>query len=337
MSDRRSALHAVLGLGALVVAILLLGATPALAHHKDGHDGGPGASNAGSSSQDSSGDSDAGENGQNQGKSRANGSNGQGHDESDDNSTEGSSSAQSGSSSSQNRASASEKSDSDGSGSNAEEAQERAGGPAKGCAQEDEADDDNPYGSTCDGDASENGNGNGGAGGRPCAGCVGSADNKNPPGQAPNGTDHNNGYECDGNQGISAAKGHKGDPGTGNPAHTGCQPEDDHDGDDDDDDDGDKPGPCDADKDRPGIQPCKDEVKPNIIINPNEPKQADQVLPNLIIAGPLPVPPQVAAVPPTPQPGALPVTGPATLPRWALLGFALILLGLMLVRRRKLA
>jgi hypothetical protein len=56
------------------------------------------------------------------------------------------------------------------------------------------------------------GNGQGKA--RPCAGCVGKADNKNPPGQAPDGTDSNNGYECDGNSGIART----------NPAHTSCTP-----------------------------------------------------------------------------------------------------------------
>jgi hypothetical protein len=66
------------------------------------------------------------------------------------------------------------------------------------------------YDSTCDGSASQNGQG----GAQPCAGCVGNADDKNPPGQAPDGTDHNNGYECDGNNGI----------GKTNPAHTGCVP-----------------------------------------------------------------------------------------------------------------
>lgn len=60
-----------------------------------------------------------------------------------------------------------------------------------------------------------NGNGDGAATGKPCAGCVGAADNKNPPGQAPDGTDANNGYECDGNSGI----------GKTNPAHTGCMSE----------------------------------------------------------------------------------------------------------------
>ena len=68
------------------------------------------------------------------------------------------------------------------------------------------------YDDTCDGSASGNGNGDGNATGKPCAGCVGKADEKNPPGQAPDGTDANNGYECDGNSGIAKT----------NPAHTGC-------------------------------------------------------------------------------------------------------------------
>jgi hypothetical protein len=70
------------------------------------------------------------------------------------------------------------------------------------------------YDSTRNGSPSLNGNGGGNATGKPCAGCVGKADNKNPKGQAPNGSDHNNGYECDGNNGV----------GKTNPAHTGCQP-----------------------------------------------------------------------------------------------------------------
>jgi hypothetical protein len=68
------------------------------------------------------------------------------------------------------------------------------------------------YCSTRDGSPSRNGKGDGQAKGKPCAGCVGKADNKNPKGQAPDGTDHNAGYECDRNQGI----------GQTNPAHTGC-------------------------------------------------------------------------------------------------------------------
>jgi hypothetical protein len=70
-----------------------------------------------------------------------------------------------------------------------------------------------PYCSTRDGSASGNGNGGGKATGKPCAGCVGKADNKNPKGQMPNGSDHNAGYECDRNHGI----------GRTNPAHTGCR------------------------------------------------------------------------------------------------------------------
>src|SRR5207302_4419760 len=68
------------------------------------------------------------------------------------------------------------------------------------------------YCSTRDGSPSLNGSGTGAATGKPCAGCVGKADNKNPPGQQPNGTDANAGYECDRNHGI----------GRTNPAHTGC-------------------------------------------------------------------------------------------------------------------
>ena len=72
----------------------------------------------------------------------------------------------------------------------------------------------NQYRSTRNGSPSQNGSGNGTATGEPCAGCVGKADNKNPPGQFPNGSDANSGYECDANQGI----------GKSNPAHTGCIP-----------------------------------------------------------------------------------------------------------------
>ncbi|MEY2513275.1 MAG: hypothetical protein QOJ89_633 [bacterium] len=57
------------------------------------------------------------------------------------------------------------------------------------------------------GNGSENNNGK-----APCAGCVGKADAKNPPGQMPNGGDANAGYECDRNQGV----------GKTNPAHSGC-------------------------------------------------------------------------------------------------------------------
>lgn len=56
--------------------------------------------------------------------------------------------------------------------------------------------------------------GNGVAIHQPAAGTKGKADFKNPPGQAPDGSDANNGYECDGNQGV----------GKTNPAHSGCAP-----------------------------------------------------------------------------------------------------------------
>src|SRR5205807_6207744 len=69
-----------------------------------------------------------------------------------------------------------------------------------------------PYDPFNVGDPSGNGNGNGQAVGKPCAGCVGNADDKNPPGQNPNGSDHNKGYECDANHGV----------GRTNPAHSGC-------------------------------------------------------------------------------------------------------------------
>ena len=72
------------------------------------------------------------------------------------------------------------------------------------------------YDADCDGAASENGSKDGG-GGKPCAGCVGKADNKNPPGQSPDENDSNKGYECDDNGGVGAHRG------TGNPAHTGCR------------------------------------------------------------------------------------------------------------------
>jgi LPXTG-motif cell wall-anchored protein len=71
---------------------------------------------------------------------------------------------------------------------------------------------DHAYCSTRDGSPSQNGVGDGKATGRPAAGSVGKADNKNPKGQYPDGSDRNAGYECDRNQGI----------GQGNPAHTGC-------------------------------------------------------------------------------------------------------------------
>ena len=68
--------------------------------------------------------------------------------------------------------------------------------------------------STRYGAESLNGSGNGNAVGRPDAGAVGKADNKNPLGQKPYSSDRTAGYECDSNHGI----------GQTNPAHTGCIP-----------------------------------------------------------------------------------------------------------------
>ena len=62
---------------------------------------------------------------------------------------------------------------------------------------------DNPYAAT----------GFGQVQGGHLAGTEGKADNKFPPGQAPDGTDGNRGYECDQNPGI----------GNGDPAHTTCR------------------------------------------------------------------------------------------------------------------
>src|SRR3954469_5653627 len=82
-----------------------------------------------------------------------------------------------------------------------------AGGANSGCG---------PYCANGVGNPSGNGYGNAyqNSNGLPGAGTEGSADNKFPPGQSPNGTDNNNGYECDGNGGV----------GQTNPAHTGCGP-----------------------------------------------------------------------------------------------------------------
>jgi len=78
-----------------------------------------------------------------------------------------------------------------------------AGGANSGCG---------PYCPNGVGNPAGNGYGNGNP--QPSAGTEGNADSKFPPGQSPDGTDNNNGYECDGNGGV----------GQTNPAHTGCGP-----------------------------------------------------------------------------------------------------------------
>jgi hypothetical protein len=69
-----------------------------------------------------------------------------------------------------------------------------------------------PYDPANCGGPSGNGNSDNNNSNKPCAGCVGNADAMNPPGQYPNGSDPNAGYECDRNQGV----------GQTNPAHSGC-------------------------------------------------------------------------------------------------------------------
>jgi LPXTG-motif cell wall-anchored protein len=120
-------------------------------------------------------------------------------------------------------------SDASGSGSEASSASSSSnsdpGNPNAGCNQTpyssadgNGANHSGPYDDTCVPAPSGNGNGGGNAVGKPCAGCVGNADEKNPKGQYPGGGgshyagDNNNGYECDGNHGIART----------NPAHTGC-------------------------------------------------------------------------------------------------------------------
>jgi hypothetical protein len=89
-------------------------------------------------------------------------------------------------------------------------------GPAAGSANTNEGPYDNDCVASDNCAPSMNGNGMGKAVGRPDAGSVGNADKKNPKGQLPDADDDgNNGYECDGNSGITK----------GNPAHSGCAAE----------------------------------------------------------------------------------------------------------------
>ena len=91
------------------------------------------------------------------------------------------------------------------------------------------ANNDDGYQSTCD-ETDFGGNGQefgpGQQTGKPCAGCVGNADDKNPPGQFPDGSDANSGYECDGRDRKMVGQNGNGNHGIGdeNPAHTGCTP-----------------------------------------------------------------------------------------------------------------
>lgn len=290
-------ISAFLTLAFVVFVLLLLAQTPALAHHKEGHDhgGGRGNSQKESSEEDPSGDEADREAGTNDEESGSDGDPPEGRDPSDDGSERSAEeqAAASGRAEDTDRRESTRSKDASGSTSNA--------GNVQGCDGSHHSDTghganrdgpDNPYHNTCDGSPSLNGSGTGRATGRPCAGCVGNADDKFPPGQAPDGSDHNNGYECDGNNGI----------GKTNPAHTGCRsapppppPP--------------PPPPCDADNNPAnGIQPCRPSKPPKPPIPPRPPDREDRVLPKLPI---LPRPPEVVLQKgPT---GILPRTGASSI------------------------
>lgn len=184
------------------------------------------------------------------------------------------------------------------------------------------------YCSTRDGTESGNGQGVGKATGKPCAGCVGKADNKNPPGQMPNARDDgNNGYECDDNNGIGHGKVGSKDGATsaGNPAHTGCVS-------------GSLPPP-------PPPPPCCDTPPPPPCCDTPPGQQGN---PPPTIGGEdefgAPRPPTVAGVeqfagpPPAvaPQAGVLPATGAASMSGWlTTLGIGLLLMGATLIGLRR--
>ena len=153
--------------------------------------------------------------------------------------------------------------------------------------------------STKDGSESKNGNGGGKAVGKPCAGCVGKADNKNPPGQSKH--DHNKGYECDRNKGI----------GKTNPAHTGCKP---------------KPHEEKPEEEKP------EEEKP---VPPVKPPGERPVTPPAVAPTEAPRAPAFVAKPEAPAKGVLPVTGVGSLETtMGLAGAGMLLSGIVLLRRR---
>jgi LPXTG-motif cell wall-anchored protein len=156
--------------------------------------------------------------------------------------------------------------------------------------------------STKDGSESKNGNGDGKAVGKPCAGCVGKADNKNPPGQSKH--DHNKGYECDRNKGI----------GKTNPAHTGCKA---------------KPHEEKPEEEKPEEEKPEEE-------KPEEEKPVPPVTPPSEAPTEAPRAPAFVAQPEAaPAQGVLPQAGMGTLEStMGLSGLAMLLGGLALLRRR---
>jgi hypothetical protein len=145
----------------------------------------------------------------------------------------------------------------------------------------DGANQDGDYDSTCDGAPSGNGAGEGGADGKSCAGCVGNADDKDPPGQFENGSDANNGYECDGNGGVAKT----------NPAHTGCK----------------SPAPS------PTPTPTPT-VTPSITPSPTPPPSGSPTPPPSATPTPPPSGNQTPSPTPTAPPSASPTVTPSVLP-----------------------
>jgi hypothetical protein len=188
---------------------------------------------------------------------------------------------------------------------------------------------DHAYCSTRDGSPSQNGVGDGKAKGKPCAGCVGKADNKNPKGQHPDGSDRNAGYECDRNQGI----------GKGNPAHTGCvtgekpeKPEK----------PGEKPEKPGEKPEKPGEKPGEKPEKPGekpdeeipavTPITPSGPGPVDEVAG---VAAPGPAPAAWAPSATAPTAGVLPATGAGEYALHLMAGLGLLAAGGLLAIRRR--
>ena len=165
-------------------------------------------------------------------------------------------------------------------------------------------------------DPTPSGGDNQGNGNAPENGTVGKADAKNPNGQLPGGSDSNNGYECDGNNGI-------GDEG-GNPAHTGCVETEQEPG-----GPGGPGGPGSSSVDTPeeeGEVLGESEEAPTPG-SPDVPR--GETLGETVVAAP-------AAAAVAAAPAQLPVTGPGMLTYvLALVGTILVLGGLVLVRATK--
>lgn len=274
---------AILGFLIAVVAILLGAQSPAWAHHKDGHENGPSEQaeeDAGSETADESSTSEAG--------SEEDGDDAAGDGATDDSSDRWSS----------YRTRVSNDREREATTTTTTTSSTNPGGQiCDGSPRPDSGDGANqsghPYESNCQGLPSGNGQGKA----RPCAGCVGDADDKFPPGQAPDASDHNNGYECDGNEGIAKT----------NPAHTGC-------------DIPPPPSVCDANPETEMIEPCISGNPPNPPKRPPVPPgppRRDIVLPR----PPLRFnPPDVVRNVP---PGILPVTGGSPL-AFLVLGLGMI-------------